>query len=462
MKNYLWVAIEKFGGVFLKVIGMILLARILTPTDFGLFGMIFVISALGQVFVDSGMGGALIKKKYATECDYITVFSFNIFVSSAIWLMLYFTSDVIAKFYNEERISQLVPLLGLVLVIRSLTLVPVTKLTKELNFKVQSNISLVSYIIAFIFGYIMAMRGFGVYALVYMSIFEVTIYCFLIFYYSKYKPKIGFNVQSFKELYPFGVKLSMASVIRTVYENALNVLIGKFFGPQLLGFYYQASKINDVFIGTTTNVINKAAFPILVHYTDNKVIMKIKMQTLLSNVCWLTFVVCVLLSSNSKEIILITFGEQWITSAWMLEIISLAGFGMILEATTRCFLKSHGLAGTILMLEFKKRFIGLMIILLSSFGDIRHMLLAYVLTTIVSSVLNMLKVSEMIGYTFLEQVRDIYKPFIASLLTYFLISVLRHIDVSGYLLSILLTLFFPSVFYLLLLYFFSPITKLRR
>ena len=196
MKNYLWVAIEKFGGVFLKVIGMILLARILTPTDFGLFGMIFVISALGQVFVDSGMGGALIKKKYATECDYITVFSFNIFVSSAIWLMLYFTSDVIAKFYNEERISQLVPLLGLVLVIRSLTLVPVTKLTKELNFKVQSNISLVSYIIAFIFGYIMAMRGFGVYALVYMSIFEVTIYCFLIFYYSKYKPKIGFNVQS--------------------------------------------------------------------------------------------------------------------------------------------------------------------------------------------------------------------------------------------------------------------------
>ncbi|CAH7459067.1 putative O-antigen transporter [Vibrio chagasii] len=426
--HYLWVSIEKFGTVFLKVLGMVILARVLTPTDFGLFGMVYVIIALGQVLIDSGMGGALIKKDNANEQDYNTVFTFNLLVSLLIWLVLYFSSDTIASFYNENSLTDIIPLLSSVLVIRSLTIVPVTKLTKSLNFKIQSKLVLFSYVASFFVGYYFAVKEFGVYSLIIMSICDVSIFLILTMYVTKYKLKIGFNYTAFKGLYGFGMKISIASIIRTSYENILNIFIGKIYGTISLGFYYQARKINDVFISTTTNIINKAVFPILVKDLREGVTVKNKMRMLLNNICWLTYLFFVLLSINAEKIVFLIFGENWTESAWMLSIIVLSGFGMILEAATRCFLKSHGLASEILKLELKKRSVGIVIISLSAFGGIEIMLFAYVLSTLISSFFNMYAVSRNTSYGILEQLLDISKPLIFSILVYMFCEFTKYIS----------------------------------
>lgn len=453
MANYFWVVVEKFGGVLLKLIGTILLARVLTPSDFGLFGMIFVLSSLGQVLVDSGMGGALIKKHTPDEKDYTTVFTFNLAVSAAIWLLFYALSPVISDFYDEQRLNDLIPLLVLTLVIRSLTLVPVARLTKQLNFKIQSALTLSSYIIAFFVGYALAISGYGVLALVYMSITEAVVFCCSIYIYSKYLPKIGFNKKSFKELYPFGVKLSLASVIRTCYENSLNVIIGKLFGTQLLGLYYQANKVNSIFVGTTTVVINKTAFPILAKSINEKKFVKDKMKLLLSSVCWLTFIVFVMFSTNSELIVTTAFGSQWIGSANMLSIISLAGFGMVVEALTRCYLKSYGYAGEILKLELVKSTTGIIIILLSILlEELNYLLTAYVISTIVSSVLNMLKVAELTEYSFSEQVSDISKPLISAIIVYIYIIYVHSLTDHNLIYMLLISVIFPVTIYFFLAY----------
>lgn len=461
MNNYIWVIVEKFGGVLLKVIGMMLLARVLTPTDFGLFGMVFVVSALGMVIIDSGMGGALIKKRNVENVDYSTVFTFNLVVSIALCSCFYFSSGFIADFYNEEKLKEVIPLLSMVLIVRALTLIPVTQMTKALQFKLQTQMSLVSYILAFSIGYYMAHQNYGVLALVYLSFFDALFYCVLMYIFSKYKPSFFFDITSFKELYPFGVKLSAASLIRTLYENSLNIVVGKVFGPQLLGFYYQASKINDIFLSTTTSVINKAAFPILVDFSDTPKLMKNKMQRLLTNVCWLTFLICILLSLNAESIILIMFGEQWIDSAWNLAIISLAGFGMIVEATTRCFLKSHGLADVILKLEFKKRSIGILIVLISSVFSLQWMLWAYVITTFISSLLNMIEVSRATEYKFFMQTTDIAKPLLSCVFIYILILFLREIIMVEPVLLAFMTFFIPCSIYLFLAFHFGVLSKVE-
>ncbi|ENK2331198.1 lipopolysaccharide biosynthesis protein [Vibrio alginolyticus] len=452
--HYLWVGIEKFGVVLLKVIGMILLARVLNPNDFGLFGMVYVITALGQVLIDSGMGGALIKKMDANEEDYVTVFTFNLLVSILIWTILYFMSDLIALFYNEEQLTDIIPLLATVLVIRALSIVPVTKLTKSLNFKKQSKIVLSSYFISLLVGYYLAINEFGVYSLIFMSICEVSIFFVFIMHASKYKLKVGFNLNSFRDLYGFGLKLSIASIIRTFYENVLNVFIGKLYGSVSLGFYYQARKVNDVFIGTTTNIINKAAFPILVNEIKRDGDVKLKMRGLISNVCWLTFIVFVLFSVHSMEVISLILGKDWLESAWILKIIVLSGFGMIIEATTRCFLKSYGFAGIILKLEIKKRLIGVFVISLSSFFGVVGMLVAYVLTTIVSSFLNMYEVDKITEYSMREQLLDIFKPLSFSFFVYAYCELFKYyssvfeLDVFIYIFGLFIPVFIYFLFFL--------------
>lgn len=457
MIEYFWVSVEKFGGIFLRLLGMIILARVLEPDDFGIFGMIAIVNVFGQVIIDSGMGGALIHKKNATENDYITVFTFNFIVSSGLFFLLLISSSWISEFYGEESLRKVIPYVALVLVVRAISLVPVTKMTKELNFKIQTKITIVSYVISLTFAYFLAINGAGVMALVVLSLLEATLFTIGVFYFQKYKVEFGFDVKSFKELYSFGMNISVASVLRTIYENLLNIIIGKLYGPQLLGYYYQASKVNDIFVGTVNNIINKASFPVLVRCVDKEDIIEIKMRLLLSNICWVTFIICIFLSINAELIMVTIFGEQWIKSSYILQILSLAGIGMIVEATTRCFLKSHGYADKILRLEVKKRLVGIFSIAISSAYGLSTMLYTYTFMTVIFSIMNMITISNSTSYSFIKQVSDIIKPLVSSIVIYISIMTLSANLTSSLKVFILSSFLFTTYFFV----FYKSSPKLR-
>ncbi|ENZ0175025.1 lipopolysaccharide biosynthesis protein [Providencia rettgeri] len=414
--NYFWVIVEKFGSVLLKMIGMVLLARTLTPEDFGVYGMVFVLIALSNVLIDGGLGGSLIKKKNPNSIDYRTVFTFNLLVSFSISLCLFFSSNIIADFYSEKVLVDIIPFLSLLIIVKSLTIIPLTQLTKELKFKEQTTIYLVSYIVALIVALYLAKQGKGVFTLVYMSIIETFFLCVFSYSISRYIPKIGFSIHSFKELYPFGVKLSMASIIRTLYDNILYVIFGRYLGANSLGFYYQANKVNEIFIRTIKSVVDKATFPILIMHIDNKIAMHEKMKKTLGMTCCLSFILCSLIVINSDEIIFILFGDGWAKSAWYLKIISFAGYGMIIEAVTRSFIKSFGFAGTILRLEVIKCTLGIIIIIGAISYKIDYALIAFVVSTLLAALLNMIAVHSKTNYKFIEQLFDIGKPLFYSIL----------------------------------------------
>lgn len=433
MKNYLWVIVEKFGNILLKTIGMIILARMLTPDDFGLFGMVYIFVSLGNVIVDSGMGGALIRKEAPTKTDYSTVFLFNLLISLILWLTLSLLANHIADFYDQEELLSVVPLLSAVIVIRSLSLLPITKMTKELEFKVQANISLLSYSLSFCIAVFFAYKDYGVYSLVILSLVEAMLICCFSYYKTSFYPLLSFSVTSFKEMYAFGSKLMLASLIRTIYESSLSVIFGKSFGINLLGYYYQANKVNSLFITTTTVIVNKASFPILVKDISNDKKSMQNMRSLLKIACWICFFISMVMSLLSLQIVGLLFGDVWSESGWMLGIISFAGFGMIVEAVTRSFLKAYGFAGTILKLELYKRLFGLIIIFISIPFGIKWVLVAYVLSTVLSAIFNLIQVAKKTQYKLKSLFKDILTPLLYSTISYvfanFILSMLALSDI---------------------------------
>ncbi|PMM86132.1 lipopolysaccharide biosynthesis protein [Vibrio breoganii] len=407
-KNYLLVSIEKFGNVILKTVGMIILARVLSPNDFGLYGMVFILVGLGNVIVDSGMGGAIIKKNSPTDIDYSTILVFNVIVSILLWILISLASPMIADFYSEPELESVVKLLGLTLIIRSFAITPVTKLTKSLNFRVQIYITSSSYLIAFIIGLILATKGYGVYALVYISLIESLFTSILSYIAIKSLPKFRFSMAIFKEHYRFGSRLMCSSIIKITYESSIGVIFGKFYGAYLLGLYSQANKVNEIFINTSSTIIDKVTFPILSAKLNKGECCLNYMRKLLVLVVFFSAFICTQLSFSSEQIIKILLGNKWVESSEILKIISFAGIGMLIEGVSRSFLKAHGLAGLILNLELQKRLISICTILLIIPFGVHYILISYVILTVASALINMIYLGTHTRYKFKRQIADLW------------------------------------------------------
>ena len=426
--NYIWVTIEKFGNVGLKVIGLIILARVLAPSDFGLFSIAAIIVSFSNVIVDSGLGGSLIKKNNVTDLDYSTVFVFNLTVSLILVSGIYALSDIISKYFGHVELGILIELMSLLIIFKSLYLIQITKLTRELNFKIQAKISLVAYVISFPVGYYFASKGYGAISLVYMTLAEGL--SLLVFYLcsSQYFPKIRFSFQSLKDMYSFGALLMLSSLVRTTYENILTIIFGKSFGVKDLGYYYQANKFSSAFINAVTLIINKAAFPMIVNSINSGRDSLHEMRQLTRVVCSLTFFFFIMVFSTSDQIIKLLLGSEWIDSGPMLAILSLSGIGMIIEAITRSFLKSFGKAGKIFITEIIKRSFGLAIIIPTIAYGIYWVLYSYVLSTVFSGLLNLLITSKETSYHISHLMYDIMIPLFSAIFFIFLHSKLLFIN----------------------------------
>ena len=258
-----WSLIDNFSVQISQFIIGIVLARILSPNDFGLIGMLTVFITISQWFVSSGFGQALIRKKDCTQNDYSTVFIFNIITGFLLYLILFFSSGFIADFFNEPQLESLLNVLGISLIIIAFTIVQQTQLTKRLDFKLQTRISVISSVISGLIGVLLAYLGYGVWTLVYKALLEYFIRSFLLWIYNKWRPSFVFDTNSFKELFGFGSKLMLRGLIYTLFNNMYYVIIGKYFSTADLGYYTRAEQFNRMPSSNINKVINRVSYPVL-------------------------------------------------------------------------------------------------------------------------------------------------------------------------------------------------------
>ena len=237
VSGLLWSFIDSSARLGIQFIIGIILARLLSPKEFGLVGMLTIFIAVSQSFIDSGFSQALIRKKDPSQEDYSTVFYFNMATAIICFFILFFCSGLISRFFKEPQLKPLVQVLGLSLVINAFAIIQQTILTRRIDFKLQTKISVISSILSGIVAVWMAFAGYGVWSLVIKTLTMYAITSILLWSWNRWRPVLVFSIHSFKELFSFGSNLLISGLIDTIFRNVYYLVIGKSFSAQELGYY---------------------------------------------------------------------------------------------------------------------------------------------------------------------------------------------------------------------------------
>lgn len=358
----IWSAIERFSVQGISFLLSIVIARLVTPGEYGLIAMLAIFMAIAQSFIDSGFGNALIQKKDRNEVDYSTVFYFNIVISAILYGVLYFCAPLIARFYNQPELTSVTRWIGLNLIFISLSIVQRTRLNIDLNFKLQAKVSLAAVIISGIAGITMAYNGWGVWALVFQSLSNNLLSTIFLWITAKWHPMLVFSISSFKRLFSFGSKLLASGLLHTIYLNLYSLVIGKFYNAADVGFYNRAYTISQYPSTNIVSIIMRAVYPVQCahqdddHWLENNFISYLRMS------CFIVFPLMVLLAVIAKPLVLLVLTEKWLPAANLISILSLAYMWYPVMVINNQMLNVKGRSDLFLKAEIIKKIVAVAIL----------------------------------------------------------------------------------------------------
>lgn len=415
VSGLIWSFVDQFANQGITFVAGIILARILSPREFGLIGMITVFIAVSESFINSGFSSALIRKKNCSDVDYSTVFYFNLTVGSLLYVLLYLAAPSIAQFFEEPELNSIVRVLGLLLIIDSLTIIQRTILTKRIDFKLQTRISVIASIISGIISVGMAIYGWGVWSLVAQRLIKQSINSALLWWWNRWIPLAVFCRRSFKELFSFGSKLLVSGLIDTLYRNVYYLIIGKFFSAQELGFYTRADDFKRIPSENLNTIINRVSYPVLSEIQDDRTRLKTNYQKLIRSTMFITFILMLGMAAVAKPLVLALIGEKWEPSIVYLQLLCVIGMMYPLQALNLNMLQVSGRSDLFLRLEVIKKLLAVPIILLGIFVGVKAMLVGMIVNTFVAYYLNSFWSGRFVDYSFKQQLADLYPSFLLAL-----------------------------------------------
>ncbi len=411
-----WSFIEKIAVQGIQFVLGIIMARLLSPSDYGVVAMYTVFFAVSQTFIDSGFTSALIQKQDRSEDDYCTVFYFNILISIACYCLLFILSPWIADFFNTPIIKPIIRVQAVTLIINSLVAVQSTMLTIDVNFKAISVRSVLSSIGSGILGVYLAYTGLGVWAIIFQGIASSVINVVFISIYVKWIPRKKFNKNSFHQLFGFGSKILASGLINTVYSNLTTLIIGKFFTAKDLGEYNRGTSVPGLFIYNFNGALQRVLFPILSRYQndDKQLIEYYRKYIAMVSLC--DFFVCSLIAAVGKPLILFLLTDKWADCIIYLQLASFALMFDHLSVINHTLLLAKGRSDLFLKLEVIKKPVYLAIL----FSAIPFGVLGICVSTIISAqvavAMNTYYTGKIFNYGYWKQVKDFLPMLISSLL----------------------------------------------
>lgn len=321
----IWAAIDRVGSMILQFVVNLVLARLLTPSDFGAIGMLTIFIAVSMTLVDGGFASALIQRKESDQTDFSTIFYWNVGVSVLFYGIIVLISPWIATFYKMAQLSNILKVLGLMIILNGILSVQIAKLQKDIQFKSLAAVNIVSYGLGAILGIIMAFTGYGVWSLVALNLFATFSKIILFYMATRWYPSPTFSIDSFKRLFSFGGYLLCANLLQTGCQNAQGLIIGKQFSAGQLGFYTQADKLNAVTSDSLPRIIIQVMYPIYSQLQDQREKL---VNTVLMNLRVVAFIIFPLLSClilTAEPIIAFLYGEKWLPAAPFFQILCVGG-----------------------------------------------------------------------------------------------------------------------------------------
>ncbi len=350
-----WSAVDRFGQQTVQFFIGILLARLLSPDDYGLLGMIMIFAALSYVLVESGFGQALIRKNQITELDYNTVFYTNILISVLLYVSLFFLFPYIAVFFEQPQMTSTGRILFLAVLFNALYLVPYTMLGKVMDFKSIAKVNLISIVSSGMAGILFALTGFGVWALI---IQQVTYHLFrLIFFYFfvKWKPKLIYSFQIIKEFLGFSINLLGTSILNTIFNYLYVIILGKFYPKSEVGFYSQANKLNDTFIFSFQAILVGSTYSLFSSIQNEEERFRRIFRDIAGKTSLIVFPVIIGLIAVAEPLIVTLLSSKWHSAVVYFQLLALASLFSPIYTLNINALNSRGKSRATFQIEIIKK-----------------------------------------------------------------------------------------------------------
>lgn len=452
VSGMLWSSFQKFGTMGISFVSNIILARLLTPEDYGCIGMLMIFILVANTFIDGGFGSALIQKKEPTQEDYSTIFYWNLFLSVVLYFALFASAPLIARFYNLPLLSSVLQVQGLVLILNSLSIIQQNRLRKQLLFKKLATVGIISALLSLAITIYLACLGWGVWALVaqqlLMSGFNTVLYWIV----GKWNPSFVFSRQSFKELFGFGGFILLSNMINTLCNNVQGLLIGKFFSPVTMGLYAQARKLEEVASTSFSSVVDQVSYPVLSSVQNDKQIMIGVLRRLVMSLAYICFPMMILLILIGDSLIILLYSAKWIECVPYFRILCIAGIAICLQGVNYSAVAAIGKSRELFKWTIIKRLVGLCLIVLGfSFFEIEGLLWGMVIGSFVIYLMNGYLVSQYIGYRLGAQFKDLLPIILVAVWSAFVVLLIDNIAVH-WVFKMLLMIFTYSLIYLLTSY----------
>jgi teichuronic acid exporter len=443
-----WNIIANFGFYFISFFLSIILARLLDPSEFGLLGMLSIFTSVALVFINSGLSTAIIRTKEATPDDYSTVFYFNIFISTCFYILLFFFAPYIAIFYNEPELVPLTRLISLVFFLNSFGIIQNALLVKEINFKKQAICNLVGLALAAVVSGAMALNGFGVYSIVGQAITQALVTNLLFWVTSDWRPSGGFKKASFLKLWSFSSKILATNIISKIVENIDNVLIGKIFSTQQLGFYIRAKSSKQLPEQIFTGVLSSTAFAILSKVNNNEFEFKRLHLHFFKLGIYVFFPVIFGFIAIAEAFTVVLYSAKWLPSVPIFQIIAISSITYFLGALFSQTIMAKGDGKLYFRLTTAKKFLGLLSIPFGLFGGLYPFIISFVVLNLIGLLLDFIFTGRMLKIKVVIYIKALIKPTITAIIMSVIVYFVGYYLDFGYFLKLFIQLIIGIVLYI--------------
>lgn len=452
-----WSMTELLTSQVIQFVVLMILARLLSPENFGVIGMITIFIVISTVIIESGFSQALIREKNISQEDYSTVFYFNLFMSILLYITLFIFAPIISDFFKEEQLIPILRVLSLRLIINSLGFIQKVMLTRNINFRTQTKISVLSAFVASLIAIILAWKGYEIWSLVAQSLTWQTIQTVLLWSRNKWVPSFIFSMTSFKRLFGFGSKLLISGIIDTIYKNIYSIIIGRVFSAVQLGYYTNAAKLGDVITVSVTGALQRVTYPVLSSIQEDENRLREGYQNIIKMTVFAMFPIMTGLLAISDSLILLLFGENWYQSIIYFKLLCIAGMLYPLHALNLNILQVKGRSDLFLRLEIIKK--GLLTLLIGaslffSLG-ITGIIWAGIISSYLSFFINALYSNRVISYSICQQFKDILPALMIAILMSGIVYILGRVLPESIPIKLIVQVFSGTLLYLIFCWIFK-------
>lgn len=425
-----WSAADAFLGQGITFLVGLVLARLLTPAEYGLIGICLIFTTVLNGIVDSGFSSALIRKKDTNNEDYNTMFLTNMVASLVLYVILFFSAPFIASFFERNELTSLIRAIGLILIFQALSITQITILTKRIDFKTKTKASVIAAIISGCIGIAMAFTGFGVWALVGQKLSQTLLYTLCLWIFNRWWPSLTFSKVSFLYMWGFGWKMMLSGLLNNIWTQLYQIVIGKFYNASTLGQYTRSHEYASIFSANLTSIVQRVTYPVMSEIQDDKERLVAAYRRIIKTTMLVTCVCMISLGAVAEPLIYCLIGPKWHLAATYLPLICLNMSLFPLHSINLNMLQVQGRSDIFLALEIVKKVLAVFPICMGIFVNIYWMLIASIITGILSFFLNSYYTGKRLNYSSFKQLKDVAPDYTVALIVALSVYFLKFLPLS--------------------------------